>query len=665
MLLIPALLLASCGQNTEKIKAIDLDDLDTTVTAAEDFYRFANGGWQARHPLSAEYARYGSFEVLAEDNQQKLKDLFAAMAELKAEKGSVEQKIADLYRQGLDSVTLNKEGTAPIAKYIREIYSARDKAELVKTIAAIHSCGGSGFFDSGVESDLENSDSQILFLSQGGLGIGDRDYYCKEDQEAVRESYKAMLRKLFSLTGIQNPDYAAENAYSLEASLAEASWTRVQNRDIAAMLNPMSSKQICAAYPGFDFASYFTERGIEPQDRIIVCQPSFFEAFSRIYSGAQLSQIKDYLAGLLISDAASLLSDECYAASFDFYSRTLSGVTEQKPRWKRALGVPNSILSEAVGEIYTAKYFPESSKKKVLDIVDNLQEALGQHIDALEWMGDETKAYAREKLASFTVKIGYPDQWKDYSTLVIDPEKSYFDNVREARIWMVKDNMSKLGKATDRSEWGMSPQTVNAYYNPTTNEICFPAAILQPPFFNPDADDAVNYGAIGVVIGHEMTHGFDDQGRLFDKSGNMTSWWTDADDKAFREKTSGLVEQFNAIEVLPGLFANGQLSLGENIADQGGLRIAYTALQNKLAGSEPDPIDGFTAAQRFYLGYAHVWANNITDTEKQRRTLMDEHSLAENRVNASLKNIDSFFEAFGIKEGDAMYRPENERVIIW
>ena len=343
----------------------------------------------------------------------------------------------------------------------------------------------------------------------------------------------------------------------------------------------------------------------------------------------------------------------------------MSGITEQKPRWKRAMSVPNSILGEAVGKMYVEKYFPEAYKEKVLALVKNLQVSLGEHIDGLEWMSDATKAKAREKLSAFTVKIGYPDKWKDYSTLKVDPELSYYENLRAASAWYVADNMSKLGKPTDPTEWGMTPQTVNAYYNPTTNEICFPAAILQPPFFNADADDAVNYGAIGVVIGHEMTHGFDDQGSLFDKDGNMNNWWTAEDRAAFVEKTKVLADQYSAVEILPGVQANGELTLGENIADHGGVSIAWTALLNALGGVEPKPIDGFTAAQRFFLGYAHVWAQNITDEERARLTKLDVHSLGDNRVNVTLRNFGFFFDAFDIKEGDPMFRPESERVRIW
>ncbi|MBR4037118.1 MAG: M13 family metallopeptidase, partial [Tidjanibacter sp.] len=418
-------------------------------------------------------------------------------------------------------------------------------------------------------------------------------------------------------------------------------------------------------YSVIDWDKYFAGMGAGKFDKIILGQPSALDATMELIASAPVEDLKYYLLAHLVDGAASSLSDDFVTASFEFYERTLSGQQEQRPRWKRAMAVPNSLLSEAVGEMYVAKYFAEEDKERMLEMVGNLQTALGQHIAALDWMGDQTKAKAQEKLANFTVKIGYPDKWKDYSELQVDPTLSYYENRKRASEWYTRDNMAKVGKPVDRDQWFMSPQTVNAYYNPTTNEICFPAAILQPPFYNPNADDAVNYGAIGVVIGHEMTHGFDDQGRMFDKDGNMSNWWTDEDAAAFKAKTDVLVEQFNAIEVLPGVFADGALSLGENIADQGGLRVAYTAYKNSLEGKEePADIDGFTDDQRFYLGYAALWGQNITDQAIARLTKEDVHSLGRNRVNATLMNVDDFYKAFGITEGK-MFRPEGERVVIW
>ncbi len=662
---IPLMVLASCSQKQGAVPAINPADMDLSVKPGDNFYMYANGGWIKNNPLKPEYARYGSFDVLRERNVEDLNALFSEMTGMNPEPGSIDQKIVDLYKQGLDSTRLNAEGAAPLKKYLDEIYAVPDKAALAAHLGKLNLVGEGGFFGGGVDADLMDSKMQVFYLGQGGLGMGDRDYYVDPANAALRKGYEAMLAKFFSLAGIDRAEERAANAAGVEDRLAEFSWTSVQNRDVQKLYNPMSSAQIYKAFPGFDFKGFAAAMGLPEMDKVIVEQPSFFEGFSKLFQDTPLDVLKDYLAAQMISGAASSLSDDFYAASFDFFSTQMSGITEQKPRWKRAMSVPNSILGEAVGKMYVEKYFPEAYKEKVLALVKNLQVSLGQHIDELEWMSEATKAKAREKLSAFTVKIGYPDKWKDYSTLKVDPSLSYYENLRAASAWYVADNMSKLGKPTDPTEWGMTPQTVNAYYNPTTNEICFPAAILQPPFFNADADDAVNYGAIGVVIGHEMTHGFDDQGSLFDKEGNMNNWWTDEDRAAFVEKTKVLADQYSAVEILPGVNANGELTLGENIADHGGVSIAWTALHNALNGVEPKPVDGFTAAQRFFLGYAHVWAQNITDEERARLTKLDVHSLGDNRVNVTLRNFGYFFDAFGIKEGDPMFRPESERVHIW
>ncbi len=664
--MIPVMTLAfSCQPKEEKVPGIDLSDMDLSVAPGTDFFRYANGGWIAKNPLKPEYARFGSFDVLRENNVTRLNDLFAEMAEMSPAKGSTDQKIVDLYKQGLDSTRLNAEGGTPLKKYLDAIYAAADKDALRAELSELNKLGEGGFFGFGVSADLMNSSVQVLYFGQGGLGMGDRDYYLEASNANLKEGYRKMLSRLFSLSGYDNADKRASNALSIEDGIAKVSWTSVENRDYTKQYNPMSVSEMDKAFPGFGFKSFLSGAGVAEPGVIIVQQPSFFKGFAKLWTKSELDVLKDYVAAQLIESASTALSDEYYAANFDFFSTQMSGITEQKPRWKRAMTVPDNILGEAVGQMYVKKYFPESYKNQVLDLVHQLQISLGQHIDSLEWMSDETKAYAREKLAAFTVKIGYPDKWKDYSTLTVDPELSYLDNLLAANAWYVQDNLSKLGKETDRSEWGMTPQTVNAYYNPTTNEICFPAAILQPPFFNADADDAVNYGAIGVVIGHEMTHGFDDQGRLFDKDGNMNNWWKAEDEAAFKARTAVLVDQYGEVEILPGLHANGELSLGENIADHGGISIAYTALHNKLGENIPAPVDGLTVDQRFYIGYAHLWAQNATDEEKARLTKLDVHSLAENRVNVAVRNFSSFFEAFGIKEGDPMWRPESERVIIW
>ncbi len=665
--------MAACQNNTPKTPAIDLANLDTSTAPDADFYQYATGGWQQRNPLKPEFSRYGSFDVLRENNEKRINELFAGMAKQQAAAGSVEQKISDLYKMGLDSARLNAEGAAPVKEQVDKLLAIADRAELTAAVAALHTSVANPFFSVGVEADLMNSDSNALYISQPGLMMGNRDYYLDPENEPIRAAYEEYLGKLFRLTGMEEGQIAGAVAAvkSIETRIAEKNWSNVALRDIAAQYNPTAKADFEKSFDAIDWPAYYAAMGIGDFEQIIVTTPSSLANANELLKNTPLSDLRYYLAARYIDAATSYLSDDFQAASFDFYGRTMAGQQEMKPRWKRAMSVPNSILSEAVGEMYVAKYFPERDKARMLELVGNLQQALGQHIDALEWMSDATKARAREKLAAFTVKIGYPDKWKDYSTLEIDPSKSYWENIVAANRWDTADNIAKLGKPVDRSEWHMPPQMVNAYYNPTTNEICFPAAILQPPFFNPEADDAVNYGAIGVVIGHEMTHGFDDQGRQFDKNGNMNNWWTDEDAAAFKAKTDILVKQFDAIEVLPAkegqpaIYANGSLSLGENIADQGGLRVAHTAYRNSLAGKPaPEPIDGFTDEQRFYLGYAALWAQNIRDEEIARLTKLDVHSLGKWRVNATLRNIADFYAAFGITDG-AMFLPEEERVVIW
>ncbi len=664
-LMIPIIALSSCGQGRPTVPGIDLADLDGSVSPKVDFYGYATGGWQKNHPLKPEYARYGSFDILGENNEKRLNELFQSMSSLKTEYGSVEQKISDLYKMGLDSLRRNGEGAAPLKPYIDEILAVSDKDGLVRGIATMHLASDSPFFATYVMADMTDSDSNILYLNQSGLGMGDRDYYVKGCDPKLKEGYLEFLTKVLELSGLDNAAGRAADALKVEDALAEASWTSVECRDMERQYNPTTFGELTAAYPHLALGNYFEVLGVKPEGKIIVSQPSFFKALDGMFASEKVEVLKNYLLTQLIQGACGALSDDFYSASFDFFSRQMAGVRQQKPLWKRAMAVPNALLSEAVGEMYVAKYFPAKDKARMAEMVANIQTALAEHIDSLDWMSDATKAKAHEKLNAFTVKIGYPDKWKDYSSLEVNPAASYYENIRQAALWSVQDNLTRLGKPVDRAEWLMSPQTVNAYYNPATNEICFPAAILQPPFYNPDADDAVNYGAIGVVISHEMTHGFDDQGRLFDKDGNMADWWTAEDAAAFKTKTAVLVRQFDEVEVLPGIHANGSLSLGENIADHGGLRISYTALQNSFKGKHPAPIDGFTPEQRFYLAYAKVWADNITDEEIARRTKLDVHSLGRNRVNVTLRNLDTFFKAFDIKEGDPMWRPESERVIIW
>ena len=656
---------AACAPKSG-VPALDLNNLDTTASPKVDFYQWSTGGWQAKNPLKPEFSRYGSFDAIAERTRENLNALFESMTTAQAKPGTVEQKISDLYKMALDSTTRNALGAQPIQPYIAEIQAVSTKDELATLLGKMNLYGEGGFFGAGVEADLTNSDLQVLYLGQGGLGMGDRDYYLKEENKALYEGYRNYLVKVLELSGIENAASVADQDLAVENAMAQIFWSREQNRNMQAIYNPMSTEQICAAWPGIRFDKVCEAAGIAPQEKVIVQQPSYFDGLSAFMEKTPLETLKAYLLAQFVSGQAGALSDDFYTASWEFFSHQMAGTQEQQPRWKRAMAVPNGLLGEAVGEMYVNRYFPESSKQKMVALVENLRTALGEHIDALEWMSDSTKVRAREKLAAFTVKIGYPDKWKDYSTLDINPENTYYENLRNASAWYMKDNMDKLGKPTDKTEWGMTPQTVNAYYNPTTNEICFPAAILQKPFFDPDADDPVNYGGIGVVIGHEMSHGFDDQGSMFDANGNMVNWWTAEDKAKFDALGDKLVAQFDEVEVLPGVHANGRYTLGENIGDHGGLSIAYTAMENALkASGKTAPIDGFTPAQRFYMSYGAIWAQNITNQEKARLTNLDPHSLAVNRVNVSVRNFQSFFDAFDIHEGDPMFRPEAERVHIW
>ena len=658
---------AVCACSGDKAtKAIDPVNFNNEIALEQDFYEHFTGGWQKLNPLKPEYSRYGAFDVVRENNEVRINELFTELAAQTHESGSVAQKIADLYNLGMDSVRLNTEAAQPVMEdlaRIREVSTAKTLAALV---ADMHTTSGAPFFMPFVDADLVNPDENALYLYQAGLGMDNKEYYLEAENERILNAYKTYVTTLFELAGFGADEAAAamENVLAVEMEIAKGSLSQVELRDIQRNYNPMSVAKLKADYPAFDWNTYFQLMGIEVES-VVVGQPSVLAAMNSLVKKMNTEQMRDYLSFHYLNSAANYLSDDWSNANFEFFGRVMSGQEQPRPRWKRALGAPNHVLGEAVGELYVAKYFPESHKAKVLEMVQNLQTALGQHIEALEWMSQATKQAASEKLSNFIVKIGYPDTWKDYSTLEIAAEESYWTNMKRAQAWYTADGIAKLGKPVDKAQWLMTPQTVNAYYNPVTNEICFPAAILQPPFFNPEADDAVNYGAIGVVIGHEMTHGFDDQGRQFDKDGSLRDWWAPEDAAKFNELAQVLVEQFNKIEVMPGLMANGELSLGENIADQGGLKVSYTAFMNMLNGTEPAPIDGFTAAQRFYIGYTNVWAQNIRDEEIAKRTKMDPHSLGKWRVNATLRNIEEFYAAFGIKEGDAMWMDPAERVNIW
>ena len=661
-------LLSMSAAENGKIAGVNPANIDNSVDPRVDFYDYACGGWMKANPIGDEYSRYGSFDALAENNKLQLKTLFEELAQSKQEQGSVGQKVRDLYLLGMDSARRNREGAQPVMADIAKIQNMK-LADLNDIITWEQSNIGSPFFGCGVEADLMNSDINALYISQPGLGLPDRDYYIvasKENQQ-IMVAYTNYLEKIFTLVGYNKKaaKKAAKNIIALETKIAEWSMSREEQRDIAKMYNPVPYAQLCEEYNSIDWKSVFNSLNLNNIDTVIITQPKALKQVNDLMPKLSLQEVKDYLVFNYISSASSYLSNDFTDANFEMYSKTLQGTKEMQPLWKRALNVPNGILGEAVGELYVAKYFANGSKEKMLKIVNNLKIALGEHIATLPWMSETTKINALVKLNSFTVKIGYPDKWKDYSGITVDVNKSYWENVKNAIIFKSKEEYAKCGKQVDRDEWFMTPQTVNAYYNPTTNEICFPAGILQPPFFDVNADDASNYGAIGVVIGHEMTHGFDDQGRNFDQNGNMKDWWTEEDANRFKELTSILVKQYDSIIVLGDEHANGKFTLGENIADHGGLRVSYTAFKKTQQGRSEEKIDGFTPDQRFFLSYAGVWAGNIRDAEILRRTKTDPHSLGRWRVNAALKNIEPFFKAFNIKEGDPMFLAPAERVTIW
>ena len=651
------------------VHGVNKADMDMSVRPGDDFYQYAGGGWLKANPMKPEYSSYGVFNDLAETNRKQIRELFENLSKEKHAFGSVGQKVADLYNMAMDSVRLNKEGAAPLQKDLDKVKAFSKKADFTAFIADQHLYKGNPFFGIGVDTDLKNSDLNVMWLSAGTSGLPDRDYYLNTDADSKKkqEAYRAYLSKIFQLSGYKKKEAekAAKVIYNIEYQFAEAKMSRAEARDYNKLYNIYTIDMLQKNYPAIQWAKYFELMGVKDVKQVILTEPKVMAVAQKLMSTLSEQDIKYYVAGLIIKSSTSVLSDDFVNANFDFYGRLLNGQKEQKARWKRALGFPNSLLGEAVGELYVSKYFAGESKAKMLKLIDNLRKALATRIANLAWMNDTTKINALVKLNSFTVKVGYPDKWRDYSKLTIDPAKSLYDNVAAATYVETLRNLEKFGKPVDKSEWGMTPQTVNAYYNPTTNEICFPAAILQAPFFDVNADDATNYGAIGVVIGHEMTHGFDDQGRNFNADGNMVDWWTAGDSKRFTAAAEKLAAQFDQITVVGDLKANGHLTLGENIADQGGLRISYDAFKTTQQFQEGKDIDGFTPAQRFYLSYGRIWAEHMTEEAIYQQTKSDPHSIGRNRVNATLRNIDTWYDAFGVKEGDKMWLAPAERAIVW
>ena len=661
---------AGCDSKKEAVmtSGIDLTNLDTTAVQGADFYQYACGGWMKKHPLTNEYSRFGSFDMLAENNREQLKGLIVEIAAGQNAQGTIGQKIGDIYNLAMDSVKLNADGVTPIQADLEKIASVKDKSEIVPLMAELAHSGVFPYFSFYVGADIMDSKSNLFQLYQGGISLGEKEYYLDNDDVTtnIRNKYKEHIVKMFQLAGF---DEAAakkkmEAVMDIETRIAKASFSAVEQRNPAANYHKMSLDELKKEIPGIDWDAFLNGIGVKGVTELSVSQVDPIKEVEKIINSLPVENQIAYMQWSLIDRAAGYLSDDLVAQNFDFYGKTLSGKQTNQPRWKRAVSTVNGVLGEAVGQMYVEKYFPAAAKERMVQLVKNLQTALGERIRNLEWMGDSTKIKAIEKLNSFYVKVGYPDKWRDYTGLNIEKD-SYWANVKRATEFELDYMLSKAGKPVDRDEWGMTPQTVNAYYNPTTNEICFPAGILQYPFFDMNADDAFNYGAIGVVIGHEMTHGFDDQGRQFDKDGNLKDWWTAEDAKRFEERAQVMVNFFDSIQVLPGLNANGSLTLGENIADHGGLQVSFQAFKNATKDAPLLVKDGFTPEQRFFLSYAGVWAGNIRDEQIRLQTKSDPHSLGRWRVNGALPQIGAWYDAFGIKEGDPMYLAPEKRVSIW
>ena len=669
--LIAACLLAAMSAGAQsQVSGIDKKNMDLSVKPGTDFYQYAAGGWLKSHPLDAEHTNNGAFTDLYEENQKRIQELILEYASKPQKQGTLEQKIGTLYNMLMDSVRLNREGWEPLKPTLARIAAIKTNKEYQLVTAELDRRGeNTMMFGIGVGADMRNASMNIVSVGQGGLGLGTRDYYLNNDPQTlkVREAYKTYLKNLFKMVG--NDEATAtkkvDAIMAIETRIAKVSYSKVQLRDIDKNYHKMSYNDLVLNFPGIDWGNVFLQTGFPPFDAVDVGQPEPIHEVEKILADTNLDDLKAYAEIKVISGATSQLSDAFRAESFKF-SSVLSGAQQDRPRWKRAVATVSNVFGEAIGKLYVEKYFPESSKQRMIELVKNLQEALAQRIQEATWMSAATKAQAKDKLDNFIVKIGYPDKWRDYSGLQINDKLSLYANMQNVSEFFLQDELSrKVNKPVDKMEWGMTPQTINAYYNPTTNEICFPAAILQPPFFDPNADDAVNYGGIGAVIGHEMSHGFDDQGSQFDKTGNQRDWWTAQDKKNFQERSKVLVDHFGKVEVVNGKKVNGQLTLGENIGDNGGLNIAFRALQNSMKKKPLKTLDGFTPEQRFFLSWARVWAGNARPEYLEYLITVDPHSPNMARVNAALPEIDAWYDAFKIKKGDKLFIPANKRAHIW
>ena len=672
--ILPMVLMASApmmgmGQNKS---GLVMSNLDKTTKPADDFYQFATGGWQKNNPLPAAYSRFGSFDQLQEDNNKRINTILSDLQKKSYKEGSIERKLSDFYKLALDVDRRNSEGIAPVKPVLDEIEGASTLAD-VRRLQLKYADQGYGIqFGSYFGADEKNVTMNILNLMQGGLTLGQKDYYLNNDAAtvAIRDAYKQHIARMFGLYGFSETaaKAKAEAVFRQETLLALVSKSMTELRDPQANYNKMTLKEFAEQYPNIPLEALANAEGVKTEyiETLVVGQPQFMAGLDKITSLQTVDEVKALMEWDVIQNSTGYLTDEIREANFDFFGKTMSGRKEDYPLWKRATSQVEAQMGEALGKMYTERYFPESSKKMMEQLVRNLQISLGERIDAQTWMSAETKANAHKKLDKFYVKIGYPNKWTDYSSLTIDPSKSYYENVMACRKFAHDKHIAeKAGKPVDRDEWYMNPQTVNAYYNPTTNEICFPAGILQYPFFDPKADEAFNYGAIGVVIGHEMTHGFDDQGRQYDDEGNLKDWWTASDAEGFKKRADLCAAFFDNIKVLPDLNANGRFTLGENLADHGGLQVSFNAFKHATADKPLKVKDGFTADQRFFIAYAGVWGQNITEQEIRNRVKRDPHSLGEWRVNGALPHVDAWYEAFGVKEGDKLFVPKADRLELW
>ena len=669
---ISSLLFASCADKAKKVDGLAhfSSDFDTTIARGDDFYQYSNGGWLKSHPIPGDKSRLNTFDVLNDDNLERLKEIVESARNKHAAKGSNEQKIGDYYALAMDSTRRQKEGITPIRPIIDRIramkFDVKDSS-FATEIAYFHLNMGNPFFAVGCTPDAKNSSMNIAELWQDGIGLPNRDYYfdkSERGQEIIR-GYKSMVAKYLELTGVGNSETRANAVYDFEEKLAEQMNTKVQNRDPQATYNKLSYDDLKKNYPDFNWDAYFNAFPVKPTE-LTIGQPRYFSNLFKIIAETDSTTLSDYMIICTINYVASYLSDDFMLTKFEFYSKLLNGIEELKPLWKRSLDMVQSRLGQPLGQLFVEKHFPASAKNRTIELVEQLRKAFGQRIDALTWMSDSTKTFAKIKLAAIGVKVGYPDKWEDFSGAEVDPSLSLVENFIHLTNFSSIKEMKEVGQPVDKEKWYMTPQTVNAYYSPMTNEIVFPAGILQPPFFYAEGDDAVNYGAIGVVIGHEMTHGFDDQGRQFDKDGNLTDWWTAEDEKRFKLAAQKIIERFSNVVVIDTMRCNGELTQGENIADLGGLNIAHQAFLNTLTDNGKDPmIDGQTFDQRFLLAYTRIWAGNYRDEYLRNQVITDPHANGKYRVNVQLPMLDFFYSAFGINENDKMFVRPEERIVIW